>query len=531
MTTATAPAPRVDPGQEPRSQPSRARSVAFVLLSAVFIAVTVLLRFWTRSPLWLDEAQSVAIARLPLSGHGMTIWAALRHDGSPPLYYLLLHGWISLFGTGSLAVRALSGVLSLASFPLLWLLGRILVGRRAAIAAVLLLASSPFDVRFATETRMYSLLVVLALVGGLALHRILTEGPGLVPVLGLALISGGLALTHYWSFYLLLTVSGGLVALALRRPAHRRRAGWSLSGIGLGALVFAPWLPAFGYQLAHTGTPWGEPAGFAAVVHAFGEWTGGPSAIGRALLLVIAALLVLAVFGTPVDRRHVLLDLRGRDPGRWLLGLTLGTLVVAIAVGQLVGNAWADRYTATAFVPFLLVAGLGVTALQSRRLAAGTVAIACLLGFAESAADITTNRTSAGRVAAVINRVARPGDIVLTCPDQLGPALSRLVRPGIPVLGVPTLTPSARVDWVDYAARQRAAKPAVVAAAALRRVTGSGQVFLVEAAGYRTYDSVCPGVSGALAAARPAVRTLVTDPAKTYEHEELLLFPTRAGGR
>ena len=86
---------------------------------AVLIAAIVL-RFWARSPLWLDEANTVSIAGLPVS----RIPDALRHDGAPPLYYLLLHGWIRLFGTSDLAVRSLGGIIAVATFPLIWLAGR-----------------------------------------------------------------------------------------------------------------------------------------------------------------------------------------------------------------------------------------------------------------------------------------------------------------------------------------------------------------------------------------------------------------------
>src|SRR5947209_5352819 len=65
----------------------------------VLVAAGVILRFAARQALWLDESQSVAIARLPLHGPGTTLWQGLKEDGSPPLYYLLLHGWVSLFGT------------------------------------------------------------------------------------------------------------------------------------------------------------------------------------------------------------------------------------------------------------------------------------------------------------------------------------------------------------------------------------------------------------------------------------------------
>src|SRR5436189_269824 len=44
---------------------------------------------------WIDEGISVGISSHPLS----KIPQLLREDGSPPLYYVLLHGWIRLFGT------------------------------------------------------------------------------------------------------------------------------------------------------------------------------------------------------------------------------------------------------------------------------------------------------------------------------------------------------------------------------------------------------------------------------------------------
>ena len=80
------------------------RAVALTVAVAAVVVVGVALRFLTSSHLWLDEALTVNIAKLPLS----RIPDALRHDGSPPLYYLLLHWWIAAFGAGDIAVRALS---------------------------------------------------------------------------------------------------------------------------------------------------------------------------------------------------------------------------------------------------------------------------------------------------------------------------------------------------------------------------------------------------------------------------------------
>src|SRR5262249_32142539 len=128
------------------------------------VAAGIALRFYVRSDLWLDEALSVNIARLPVR----SIPEALRHDGAPPLYYFLLHFWMRVFGTGDEAVRALSGVFSVAALPVFYLAGRRLGGKRVGWAAVLIAASSPFANHYATETRMYSLVMLIVALGYLA---------------------------------------------------------------------------------------------------------------------------------------------------------------------------------------------------------------------------------------------------------------------------------------------------------------------------------------------------------------------------
>src|SRR5690606_28023570 len=107
------------------------------------------------TPLWLDEALSVNIASAPLA----EIDDLLRHDGHPPLYYWLLHLWIDVFGDGDAAVRALSGVLGLAAIVLVYLVARRLAGPTLGVLAAVLLAVSPYGIRYSSEARMYELVV------------------------------------------------------------------------------------------------------------------------------------------------------------------------------------------------------------------------------------------------------------------------------------------------------------------------------------------------------------------------------------
>ena len=63
----------------------------------VVLVASIVLRFVASSALWLDEALSVNIARLPLGD----LQEALKRDGAPPLYYVLLHFWADWFALWS----------------------------------------------------------------------------------------------------------------------------------------------------------------------------------------------------------------------------------------------------------------------------------------------------------------------------------------------------------------------------------------------------------------------------------------------
>src|SRR4051794_31991951 len=134
--TSTATAAPADSGvPEPPPTPRLRRDLPrwfFPATIGVLVVAGIALRFFARQALWLDEAQSVAIAKLPLTGPATTLWDGLRQDGSPPLYYLLLHLWTELFGTGTAVGGGLLAVLHPAGVYPPVLLGPPRVGGGAA---------------------------------------------------------------------------------------------------------------------------------------------------------------------------------------------------------------------------------------------------------------------------------------------------------------------------------------------------------------------------------------------------------------
>ena len=126
----------------------------FLMLASAFLRTR-----YISGQFWMDEALSVGI-----SSHSLTsIPGVLRHDGSPPLYYLLLHVWMSVFGSSESATHAMSLLFGLLTIPAGAWAAWSLFGRRAGLIAAVLFALNPFITAYSQETRMYTLMALLGL--------------------------------------------------------------------------------------------------------------------------------------------------------------------------------------------------------------------------------------------------------------------------------------------------------------------------------------------------------------------------------
>jgi hypothetical protein len=551
MTAVQEPAAGIrEPRPRPKDTPGWVRAGI-----AMVIAVGVVARFVPRGPLWLDEALSANIAELPLGRIG----EALRRDGHPPLYYWLLHLWGSLVGSSPWALRALSGLLGVATLPLAYLAGLRVGGRprrtepagawdapevrarHTAWAAVTLLAGLPFAVRYSSETRMYAL-VMLGVLAGYLLVCAHLDRPRWTTLAAATAVGAALLWTHYWSMWLLGATGVVLAGVAVTAHRHGNRtrrtaAVGLLGGLAVAGLSFLPWLPTLLYQSAHTGTPWGEPVRPAAIgVLGMIYLVGGPVAEPQLVAYLVAGLLVAGVLGATNRRGRLELGWHVAPTARPEALLVALTLALAWAASFTAQSAFTARYLSVVVPLVVVVAAMGLTAIGSDRWRRAVAAVV-LAGFAVGiVAEVARGRTQAGEIADAVVRVldepgAGPRPVLVACPDQNGPSLQRALRDRgrsaeVEVLTYPDLADPRFVDWVDYADRNERTDPAEVAARVAERA--AGRTLLVAATGgYRTLEGQCEALVAALAAARGQPSVLVP-PAERTEDEpaiELYRFP------
>jgi mannosyltransferase len=479
-------------------------------LLGIACLVGLILRWWPRGALWLDEAQSVAFASLPLD----EIAGALREDGAPPLYYVVLHGWMWLVGDSDFAVRALSALLSTATVIVVAALTRRRWGPTMAVAATVLVATSPFAIRYAAHARMYAL-VMLEVVLAVAIVGRALEAPRLGRLTAVTMASTALLLTHYWSLYLIITVAalvwGSSRHLPARTRTGRRRVAWALLG---GFVLWLPWAPTFAFQAQHTGTPWAAPANPVAALQVFASSIGGPSVVAMCLGALVAACFTLG-----------LRQRWGRPPAPAAIGL-VGAVTAALAVAGAIASSSAvsNRYFSVSVPLVLLAAAAGLACMRPAHRHVVLAAIA-LTGVWVAGAEVRTPRTTAGEVARVIVAEARPGDVVVACPDQLAPALHRLfldARPSLTEAVFPSGSTPARVNWIDYAARARQADPSA-AAHQLLAATPDATIWLVVSTTYPPTQPACAGLLDELVASRSG-RRISADRPNLLEHGALWRF-------
>ena len=113
-----------------------------------------------------DEGFAIYLAQMPIAD----MVRATASDIHPPLYYLLLHGWMNFFGDSVFAVRSLSVIFAAGAVVVTYFVGRTLFDKRVGVLSALLFSVSVFELQLSQEARMYSLMVLLACTSMVLLH-------------------------------------------------------------------------------------------------------------------------------------------------------------------------------------------------------------------------------------------------------------------------------------------------------------------------------------------------------------------------
>jgi len=188
---------------------------------------------------WGDEAWTTLISRLPVADLVRTT----SEDFHPPLYYLIVHFWMKLFGTSEVAVRSVSAVaFLLTSLAVFMLAQKFWKDKFKSLVLSGLVLLSPILFTYGFEARAYAILTLLSVAGGFVFWVGKDSKNKIWRVL--YFVFGAMSIyVHYYAWFIL--ASHGLYLLLFER---KRLMKMMAPALGI-VLVQLPWIPTLMSQI------------------------------------------------------------------------------------------------------------------------------------------------------------------------------------------------------------------------------------------------------------------------------------------
>lgn len=405
---------------------ARVESAAAAMPLAALLALATAARFSGigEASIWFDEAFSIRTASLDPAA---ILQYVADYDTHPPLYYLVLHYWIELFGDSEVAVRSLSAIVSAATVVVVYRLGSMLLNRRAGLMAGLLTGASEFHLRSAHQARYYALLTLLA---GLSFLLLVTyrRRRGLLRGILYVVVTAALLYTHVYGAFLVAAQVLFMLLMVVRARQDRAQRG---TFVRLGLLqsstiaLFAPWAVVLASQAAEEirGGPGADlPPGPPRPLELAGTLSGhagSPAALGiTAMILAVGAAVVLRrrIRNTRSRRPPASLWILLWDERVALLGLWLTLpLAVPFSIAAAGGpRVYAFHYTIPASVALYLLIGLAAASLRGKRATATVVSGLALIAAINVVSSLTSEPSQSWREAArFVAAEEQTGDLVV----------------------------------------------------------------------------------------------------------------------
>jgi MFS family permease len=434
----------------------------------IFILVVVSLVIRTRSvgqQYWMDEAITVGIS----SHHLSAIPGIMRQDGSPPLFYLLLHFWMLMVGNGMAATHWLSEIFAVLTIPLGYWGGLRIAGKRAGLMTAALMATSAFLDYYSQETRMYALMSLLGMLGTIGFVRGFVFRERRYVIL-FSLSEAAMLYTHNWALFfgagsvlslaVLYRISGDEIRQNLIRDAVYAYIG--------AAILFLPWLPNFIFQSMHTAAPWNTSPRFGAPVQIAQSVYGGATV---AAILVIGAAVGYAGFFRKAERAS-----KKAKVALILFLLVFFTLLLGWIASQIT-PAWNPRYFAPIVPAIMMFTAIGM----SRAGVVGPLTLAVALIFLARPETYAPHHKSdmqdiGGEMAPFLHK----GDLVIVGQPEQTPLAYYYLPAGLNFSStIGPVKDASYVNWINALSRYRGANPAKVVPAELNQLKAGQQVLYI----------------------------------------------------
>lgn len=147
------------------------RETAIVATITLFALILRLILLNNYGDLWLDELYSWYFASK--NSVFATVLELLKQDIHMPLYFIILHFWIKLFGQSDTSMHLCTLALTIPLIPLSFYLMKILFNKTTAYFSTIFLALNAWCIYYSLEVRFYGMVFVLSILSAFCFAKML----------------------------------------------------------------------------------------------------------------------------------------------------------------------------------------------------------------------------------------------------------------------------------------------------------------------------------------------------------------------
>jgi len=375
----------------------------YILLSLLGINILLKTIYLSSQPISHDEPFTIYHAQFDF----LNIIHYLKNYNNPPLFELVLHFWIKVFGISPFAVRLLPMIFSSLSVIYIYKIGMLLYNQRIALVSSLLFTFSTFQIYYAHDCRVYSLFLLLTLLSFFFFFKLIKDQTLTTVYLVCFILTNALLVyAHYFGFIVWFLQIGMALVWFLKSKQIFKNVFISYT---ISMLLYAPQLIlviSHFLDSAKNGTWLKSPNGLESIYNMFWSFCNAPVVTVLIMILLVAALIKYIII-----RKKTVVNIYTKYILVWFIIPFIAMFLVSYKVPMFL-----DRYLIFITPAFYILMALSLNFLFKSPKIYYTISAIVILLFAMTT---TINPFKKRLINNTINFIAKnktPNTLILVCP-------------------------------------------------------------------------------------------------------------------